>query len=224
MRILLLAATGAEIAPFLKYTEYDEKEVLQPSFEYYGNIISICIAGVGMVNTAYNLTKILSKHNFDCVVQAGIAGSFSENLMIGEVVVVETDLFGDFGTEDKEQFLDIFEMGLMIKENFPFKNGRLPVLETEILKGISNKKVKALTVNKVTGNNSSISMLGKKYACDIESMEGAACHYVCLSEQVPFIQVRSISNYIEPRDKSKWNITLAVEKLNEWLFNYLIFQ
>jgi futalosine hydrolase len=35
-------------------------------------------------------------------------------------------------------------------------------------------------------------------------MEGAALHYTCLMEKIPFMQLRSISNYIAERDKSKW--------------------
>ncbi|HEY0610467.1 MAG TPA: hypothetical protein VGD35_12440, partial [Chitinophaga sp.] len=68
-----------------------------------------------------------------------------------------------------------------------------------------------------TGSPASIERLEQKYAPDIESMEGAAFHFACLQEAVPFLQLRSISNYVEARDKSKWNIPLAVKQLNETL-------
>ena len=45
-----------------------------------------------------------------------------------------------------------------------------------------------------------------KFLPVIESMEGAALHYVCLMEKIPFLQIRSISNYIGERDKKKWNM------------------
>ena len=54
-----------------------------------------------------------------------------------------------------------------------------------------------------------------------ESMEGAALHYVCLMEQVPFAQVRCISNYIEPRNRKAWDIPIAVGNLNEWLVGFV---
>ncbi len=45
-------------------------------------------------------------------------------------------------------------------------------------------------------------------------MEGAALHFVCLRERIPFLQLRTISNKIGERDKTKWNIGLAILNLN----------
>jgi futalosine hydrolase len=46
-------------------------------------------------------------------------------------------------------------------------------------------------------------------------MEGAAFHYVCLTEKVPFLQLRAVSNYVGERNKKNWNIKLAIENLNK---------
>jgi futalosine hydrolase len=46
-------------------------------------------------------------------------------------------------------------------------------------------------------------------------MEGAAIFYVCLMENIPFAEIRSISNYAGEMDKSKWNIPLAIKILCE---------
>ncbi len=48
-------------------------------------------------------------------------------------------------------------------------------------------------------------------------MEGAAFFYACLMTQAPFLQIRAISNYVEPRNKDNWNIPLAIDRLNEVL-------
>ena len=45
-------------------------------------------------------------------------------------------------------------------------------------------------------------------------MEGAALHYTCLMEKIPFIQLRSISNYIAERDKTKWDMKRSIINLN----------
>lgn len=54
-----------------------------------------------------------------------------------------------------------------------------------------------------------------KFQPVIESMEGAALHYVCLMEKIPFLQIRSISNHIGERDKRKWNMKEAILRLNQ---------
>jgi futalosine hydrolase len=48
-------------------------------------------------------------------------------------------------------------------------------------------------------------------------MEGAALHYVCLMEEIPFLQIRSVSNLLGDRDKKGWKLKEAIEELNESL-------
>jgi futalosine hydrolase len=54
-----------------------------------------------------------------------------------------------------------------------------------------------------------------------ESMEGAALHYVCLMENIPFSQLRGISNYIGERNKKKWKMKEAILKLNDELIRII---
>jgi futalosine hydrolase len=52
-------------------------------------------------------------------------------------------------------------------------------------------------------------------------MEGAALHYVARESNIPFIQIRAISNYIGERDKSKWQMKIAIDHLNQTLLQYI---
>ena len=45
-------------------------------------------------------------------------------------------------------------------------------------------------------------------------MEGAAFHYVCLQQKIKFLQLRSISNRVGERDKTKWAMKEAIANLN----------
>ena len=53
----------------------------------------------------------------------------------------------------------------------------------------------------------------KKYNPAIETMEGAAFSYICAIEKINFLSLRSVSNLVGERDKSLWNIPLAIENL-----------
>ena len=55
----------------------------------------------------------------------------------------------------------------------------------------------------------------------IESMEGFPFFYVSLMKNIPFISLRAISNYVEPRNKENWQINAAVQNLNEVLVRIL---
>jgi futalosine hydrolase len=59
-----------------------------------------------------------------------------------------------------------------------------------------------------------IGILQGKYQADIESMEGAALHFVCLQEGIPFLQIRGISNFVGERNKAKWDLKSAIENSN----------
>jgi futalosine hydrolase len=64
-------------------------------------------------------------------------------------------------------------------------------------------------------------MIREKFLPDIESMEGAAFHYVCLQQKNNFLQLRSISNRVGERDKSKWKLKESIENLNKELLKII---
>ena len=52
-------------------------------------------------------------------------------------------------------------------------------------------------------------------------MEGAAFFYACLLAKIPFLEIRSISNYVEARNRETWNLPLAINNLNQILIEIL---
>jgi len=74
--------------------------------------------------------------------------------------------------------------------------------------------VDAITINEITTSEKRINILKEKYHPVVESLEGAAFHFVCLQENIPFIQLRAVSNYVGERDKSNWKMALAIKNLN----------
>ncbi|MEP7164252.1 MAG: futalosine hydrolase [Ferruginibacter sp.] len=204
MQILLVAATELEITPFLKK---------RPAAEFL-------ITGVGCPATIYHLTKRLQQIDYDLVIQAGIAGSFIPSLNLGDVVLVSQDNFADVGILEKGEFQTIFETGFANENSFPFTGGWLRN-DNAILDNLNFKKVKAVTVNTVTDSELLLRQHVSKFDPQVETMEGAAMHYVCLNEGVAFMQLRSISNYVGERNKEKWKIKEAVDNLNTALLKMI---
>lgn len=207
MQILLVAATANEIELFINS---------------YPNI-DILVTGVGVPATMYQLQKRLQADEYDFVIQAGIAGSFTDEIKLGETVLVKQDTFGDLGIEEKQIFTPVTNSGLVNGHEFPYADGWLMNM-AGIPKQSILKAVKGVTVNKVTDDLIQKQQLITAFNPQIETMEGAALHYVCLQEEIPFIQLRSISNYVGERDKRKWKMKEAFENLNtelEKLINQL---
>lgn len=202
MKILVVVATELEIKPAIDLLEKLGVDVLT--------------TGVGMVATAYQLGRRLALHDYDLVVNVGIAGSFSRELKLGQLVHVIQDSFAELGAEDNERFLSIDQLGF----------GRSSYRTSAHIAQDSVQslpKVSGITMNTVHGNVESIATTRRRMpAIDIESMEGAAVFFSAEQAGVPAIQVRAISNYVEPRNRNNWQIPLAVKNLSSWLMDFTL--
>lgn len=215
MKLLLVAATEAEISPLLRHLEASWSTPVPGTFTRGNTRIRLCITGVGLMAATHALTRAATD-DFQLAIQAGIAGAFTRSLTPGDVVVVERE-WSDLGAEDHEAFIDVFELGFALPDAFPYSGGALVngTLPDHFLPGLP--RVSSLSVQTVSGRESTVQFRSSRWCCDIESMEGAAFHYVMLQAGIPFIQIRSISNYVEPRNRPSWKIGEAVRSLNDRL-------
>lgn len=206
MKILLVAATYQEIEPFI--THYAPKFNADKPLKIGKNEVKILITGVGMVATAFALGKAFEQGKYDLALNVGIAGSFYRNIKMGQLVEVREDIFSELGAEDDEEFISLEQMEM----------GEVEFMASDKIKvRESFRKVTAITVNTVHGNEESIADIRERVNPTIETMEGAAFFYACEEAETEALQVRCISNYVEKRNRDNWNLTLAVKNLNDWL-------
>jgi futalosine hydrolase len=219
MRVLLVSATSKETEPFIAGLRLVKKQEGHITSFISKNLeLDVLLTGVGMVSTAYWSGRTLASRYYDVAVNAGICGSFNREFALGEVVNVVADSFPEMGAEDGEYFLSLIDLDLLGRDEFPFTNGIIEnnvVFDHPALNTL--QRVKGVTVNKVHGHAASISKLLKESKPDIETMEGAAFLYACQSVGLRCLQLRAISNYVEPRNRSSWNIPLAIRNLNQIL-------
>lgn len=213
MKILVVSATSMEVEPFRQYL--DEKKYLRRNCE-----VELLVTGVSMLHAAYHLTRRLSAGKPDIAIQAGVGGSFHPFYPPGTVVVINSEVVADAGVEEQEGYQDLFDMGL-VESRLPYFGKALVNPHESWLERLKHRKVKGVTVNEITTRPERIQLLQEKYEPVIESMEGAAFHYVCLQENVPFIQFRAVSNFIGERDKQQWKLKEAVVNLNEELSQFV---
>lgn len=202
-KILLVTATNFELEPLLKKWGV----FTQNKFIECNTHLHVLVTGVGMVNTAYSMGTT-NLNNYDLIINTGICGAFNKVCKLADTVIIETDVFSELGAEDGDEFISINNLGL--GENNSYSQNI-----TNFKNRIQNyTPVKGITVNKVHGNDNSIAIVKKLFNPDVESMEGAAFFKCCKNSKAEFFQLRSVSNYVEKRDKSKWKIKEAIESLN----------
>jgi futalosine hydrolase len=211
MSYLLIAATINEIKPFLASYRAQQKSL---------PLLDVLVTGPGLMATTYSLTRQLLIKPPSLVIQAGIAGSFTDQFTPGATVVVKQDRVADQGAIENGRMQSLFDLGLLEKNKKPFSNGWLKN-NSAILNKTGLQKVNAITINEISTDAGKINLYRKQFRPFIESMEGAALHYVCLSEKIPFVQLRSVSNYVGERNKSKWKLKESIHNLNRELFRLL---
>jgi futalosine hydrolase len=200
LRVLIVAATAAEIAPLVEQIGNSSRQH------------ELLIAGVGMVATAARCSRTLATERFDVALNVGVCGSFDPEYQPGTVVHVVSDRMAELGAEDGDGFLDIEALQLLQPgDRVEISNQRPPHSATLS----SLPAVRGITVNTVHGREASIQAVVKRFRPQVETMEGAAFMYACTLAGVEYAQVRAVSNIVEPRNRAAWKLEEAVARLCE---------
>jgi futalosine hydrolase len=221
MKVLLTSATYFEVKSTIDYLDKHWHKVAEGRWNSENHEIHLLVMGVGVFNTLYELKNRLNQFSYSLIIQAGIGGSYQKNKPLGKVYYMATERFGDIGLEQKDgSFTSIFETPLIDRNSFPFKEGVLINPEATLAKFLP--VANGITLNTVTGTQGKAEKIIEKYPeVEIENMEGASFFYVCLKENIPFMSIRSISNYVEDRNKEHWKMEEAIESLNKTVSDLL---
>ncbi len=158
--------------------------------------------------------------SYDLAINIGLAGSFDHFLEQGFVVNVVQDQLADLGIEHNHEFFSLPEEELMDENSFPFTEGKLNNLGTFELDEVESLiPVKGITVNNLRNDQNWIKEIKRKYAPEVQTMNGAAFFYVCLMEKIPFLQIKSIANFVEITHVDNWNIPAAIDNLTSSVIN-----
>jgi futalosine hydrolase len=219
MNILIVSATTIEITPLVDYLKSHWIESPSGVFTKGNCTVQILVTGVGMHRMAFALGRRLMHPLPDFCVNAGIAGAFPGKAEIGDIVHVTSEIIADLGSQDAQgNLISIENLGLpedisSINGLINKSAGQYPFL----------KSAQGITVNTSHGNALSIAKAIEAWDPDVETMEGGAFFYSCLKVGIPFIEIRAISNLVEPRNQENWNIPLAVTNLNKQLVEMIEF-
>lgn len=217
-RVLLVAATERELTLATSaLSAYKQGHMyIKHSFE-----IHQIITGPGIAKTCFHLTEHLAHKRYDMIFNIGICGAFDRMIPIGEVLRIDRDRFADWGVEENKVFKDAFEMGLDDENAYPFEHGWIYDKVPEFwLNRMKRKVVDGFTVNTIRVQN--LNRYDTSLYAETESMEGAAFFYVCRQMNQPCAQIRSVSNYVGERDKSKWDTLKALRNLSQCLNDELL--
>ena len=215
MRVIITAATNGEWMPSF--------QKINPAYAGTNKRFSVGFheSGIGLLASSVSLMKMFVQETPSLIIQVGIAGCFDKKVPLGKVFAVKDDFAGDIGVMENKVWKDLFDLKLDKANDAPYEKKSLPNpwLSQYNLLNLPTKK--GVTVNNISTDKNKIDLYSGRYKATLESMEGAALHYMGRDLNIPFIQIRAVSNYVGERNKAKWNMQEAIYNLNETLLQYL---
>ena len=213
MRVIITAATNLELDGCAKKaSQVFKKSKLNISFH---------ATGIGMLASGVKLTQLTTTYKPDLIIQMGIAGSYIKTEPLGKIWVVTSEAIADLGVREKGIFTDLFDSQLIKENEAPFKKRKLINQGVKLFNVLKTDTAAAVTINEITTSPKRIKEIIEAHNPDLESMEGAALHYVGSLTKTPFIQIRAISNYVGERNKAKWKLKESIEQLEAYVITYL---
>ena len=213
MRVIITAATNLELDGCAKKaSQLFKKSNLKISFH---------TTGIGMLAAGCKLTQLATIHQPDLIIQMGFAGSYIKSEPLGKVWTVASESIADLGVREKGVFTDLFDSQLIKENEAPFKKRKLPNPAIKSWNILKTHTAAAVTMNEITTSPKRIKEIIAAHNPVLESMEGAALHYVGGITKTPFIQIRAVSNYVGERNKAKWKISESIDQLEAYVLTYL---
>ncbi|MCF6267604.1 MAG: futalosine hydrolase [Desulfuromusa sp.] len=182
-----------------------------------GRNILLSHGGVGQVNMAAQLTRLLSEYSSEAMLLCGCGGSYPDSgLQVGDLALAETEIYGDLGVATVDKFIPLDQLNLpqnpqlapIIQQSISL-NPDLLKWAQEILPNATHGTF--VTVNLCSGNTDLSLELQQRTGGICENMEGAAAAQVCAEFKIPLLELRGISNPTGTRDPQQWDIHRGAE-------------
>ena len=174
--------------------------------------VDVMIGGVGPAASAAAASAALARQAADIVISAGIGGGFAP-AEVGGIAVASSIVFADLGAETPDGFghISLLRLG-------PAQYDVPPALAVQVADRTGGHMGTILTVATVTGTAATATELSERYPDAIaEGMEGAGIAAAATLHEVPFAEIRAISNLVGPRDRPSWRIPEALAALGTGL-------
>lgn len=186
-----------------------------------GRAVQLVETGLGAVNTAHALTRALGMERPRFVLQIGVGGAYpGGGVAVGQLAVACAEHYGDLGVRTPGGWRPADAIGIPVAtvagvprfNEFPVDD-RLSRAAARCLTAVRGPFV---TVQECSGTTA----LARERAARVpgalcESMEGAAAAHVCALCDVPFLEVRAMSNLVGDRDLAAWDLPGACARAQE---------
>lgn len=186
-----------------------------------GTDVILIPGGMGKSNAAHAMTALLETRAVSGVIGFGIGGAYpGSGLEIGSIALATSAIYGDEGVEAPGGWILTKEIGIPLWQagearvfnEFPLDAEWVELARSALEQaGTDVRTGPFVTVSACSGTDALGRERAARFGAVCEGMEGAALAHVAAIYQVPFLELRAISNHVEDRDMSRWRIREAAE-------------
>jgi futalosine hydrolase len=187
-----------------------------------GAEVVLLAGGMGKSNAAHALTALLETRDVRGVIGFGIGGAYpGAGLDVGGIAMATEAVYGDEGVQTPAGWMGTEGIGIPLWQGaqarrfnaFPLDADRVERARTAL--AAAGYKVRTgpfVTVSCCSGTAAlGAAMVERVPGALCEGMEGAALAHVAAIYEVPFLELRAVSNLVEDRDLARWRIREAAE-------------
>ena len=214
----IIAAMQEEMQEIEKIMQYKENIKLYNLNIIKGKIneynIVLVEAGVGKVNAGRVTQILIDNFKIDAIINVGSAGSATDELNIGDIVIGKKLVQHDFDiTAFGHQKGYISNVGQFIESDDKLVLKMKQTIE-KIEKDEFKIKIGTIASGDIFCTESKMrEKIRNKFNADAIEMEGAAIAQVCKLDEIPFIVIRSISD--KPNGKNEITFEQFLEKASK---------
>ena len=185
-------------------------EVIHCRLTPISDAFDLVLTGVGKSAAAAGVAHVLDPARHACVISLGIAGALpNSNLPLVSRIATRTSVFADEGSVTPEGFRSISDMGFP-----PFPSGDIAHADPRLLECLDVPIVGAIaTVSTCSGTDAAATEIVRRTDAVAEAMEGASVGLVAFRMNVPFAEVRVISNTTGDRSRQRWSLEESLAQL-----------
>lgn len=184
--------------------------------------VVLLAGGMGKTNAAHALTALLETTPVRGVIGFGIGGAYpGSGLDVGGIALATEAVYGDEGVQAPGGWMTTEGIGIPLWRRgearmfntFALDAARVARARTALADaGYDVRTGPFVTVSACSGTAALGAMMAARVPGALcEGMEGAALAHVAAIYEVPFLELRAVSNLVEDRDLSRWRIRDAAE-------------
>lgn len=178
--------------------------------------IDVLITGVGKANAAAAAARAFEPLRHASLLSVGICGLLPGcDAALGSCVLATESTFADEGALTPDSFLDVAEMGFPPAPGLRGSSFPAHPIALRALRPLADAQGVIATVSTCSGTNAHAGEIARRTGAMAEAMEGAAIALVAHRLNVPFGEIRVISNTTGDRASQTWDMQSALRGLEQ---------